>query len=103
MTASTLSGNTAAGNGGAVFADGSTLNFTNDTFVDNISQKGLGGSIVLYGNGGALQNVTFEGNQASGGVGGFFAADAGGSTPRNSKKLVFHHKNKESSSPLGRG
>ena len=100
MTASTLSGNTAAGNGGAVFADGSTLNFTNDTFVDNISQKGLGGSIVLYGNGGALQNVTFEGNQASGGSGYFGAAIAGGTTLSISNTLFSDNTTKDCGSPM---
>ena len=35
VKASTLSGNT-ANIGGALFADGTTLNFSNDTFVDNV-------------------------------------------------------------------
>src|SRR6202007_1308093 len=61
ITASTLSGNTAAGSGGGLFADGSTLAFTNDTFADNIAEKGLGGAIALFGNGGSLQNLTFIG------------------------------------------
>lgn len=89
MTASTLSGNTAASHGGAVFADGSTLTFTNDTFVDNVSQKGLGGSIALFGNGGTLRNVTFLGNQASGGSGYFGAAIAGGSSPLGISNTLF--------------
>jgi hypothetical protein len=100
LTASTLSGNTAAGNGGAVFADGSTLNFTNDTFADNISQKGLGGSIVLYGNGGSLQNLTFLGNQANGGSGYFGAAIAGGTALTISNTLFADNTTKDCGSPM---
>lgn len=77
VTASTISGNTATSSGGGLFADGSNLAFTNDTFADNIAEKGLGGAIVLFGNGGSLQNLTFVGNQASGGSGYFGAAIAG--------------------------
>jgi predicted outer membrane repeat protein len=62
IKASTLSANSAAGSGGALFADGTTLSFTNDTFADNIAEKGLGGAIYLSGNGGTLQNLTFLGN-----------------------------------------
>lgn len=77
VTASTISGNTATTSGGGLFADGSSLAFTNDTFADNIAEKGLGGAIALFGNGGSLQNLTFVGNQASGGSGYFGAAIAG--------------------------
>jgi hypothetical protein len=100
LTASTLSGNTAAGNGGAVFADGSTLTFTNDTFVDNVSQKGLGGSIALSGKGGTLQNVTFLGNQATGGSGYFGAAIAGGTPLSISNTLFSDNTTKDCGAPM---
>ncbi len=77
LTASTLSGNTAVDDGGAVFADGSTLSFTNDTFADNISQHGIGGGIVLFGNGGTLQSVTFLGNKATNDCGSPMACSVG--------------------------
>jgi fibronectin type 3 domain-containing protein len=100
ITASTLSGNTAAGNGGAVFSDSSTLAFTNDTFADNISQKGVGGSIVLYGNGGTIQNVTFLGNQASGGPGYFGAAIGGGTALTISNTLFSNNTTSDCGSPM---
>jgi hypothetical protein len=100
MTASTLSGNTATGNGGGLFSDSSTLTFTNDTFADNVSQKGLGGSIVLFGNGGTLQNVTFLGNQASGGSGYFGAAIAGGTALSISNTLFSNNSTNDCYSPM---
>jgi predicted outer membrane repeat protein len=100
MTASTLSGNTASGNGGGVFADSSTLTFTNDTFADNITEKGLGGSIVLFGNGGTLQNVTFAGNQATGGSGYFGAAIAGGTKLTISNTLFSGNTTQDCGSPM---
>jgi len=100
MTASTLSGNTASGNGGGLFADSSTLTFTNDTFADNVTQKGLGGSIVLFGNGGTLQNVTFVGNQATGGSGYFGAAIAGGTALTISNTLFSGNTTQDCGSPM---
>lgn len=88
LKASTLSGNSATGGGGALFADGTTLNFTNDTFADNVSEKGLGGAIYLSGNGGTLQNLTFVGNQSSAGS-GYFAAAIGGFTPLTINNTLF--------------
>ena len=88
MKASTLSGNTARSGGGALFADSTTLTFTNDTFVDNVADKGLGGAIYLSGHGGSLQNVTFSGNQSSGGS-GYFAAAIGGGTALNVTNSLF--------------
>jgi len=88
ITASTVSGNTASSSGGGVFADGSNLAFTNDTFVANIAEHGLGGAIVLFGNGGSLQNLTFEGNQASGGS-GYFGAAIAGNTALNINNTLF--------------
>ena len=100
MTATTLSGNTASGPGGAVDADSSTLTFTNDTFADNISQKGLGGAIVLFGNGGTLQNVTFLGNQSSGGP-GYFGAAIGGNTALTINNTLFsQNTTKDCGSPM---
>jgi len=100
LTASTLSGNTAATDGGAVFADGSTLSFTNDTFVDNISEHGIGGGIVLFGNGGTLQNVTFLGNQATGGSGHFGAAIAGGTELTINDSLFADNTTDDCNSPM---
>jgi predicted outer membrane repeat protein len=77
VTASTMAGNTANESGGALFADGSTLDFTNDTFADNRTQLGLGGAVFLSATGGTLQNLTFLGNMALGGTGYFGAAIAG--------------------------
>jgi hypothetical protein len=88
ITASTVSGNTASVSGGGLFSDGSNLAFTNDTFAANIAQRGLGGAIVLFGNGGSLQNLTFAGNQAAGGSGYFGAAIAGG-TALNINNTLF--------------
>jgi hypothetical protein len=62
--------------------------FTNDTFVANIAPRGLGGVIVLFGNGGSLQNLTFAGNQGAGGSGYFGAAIAGG-TALNITNTLF--------------
>src|SRR6266478_3442536 len=100
MTASTLSGNTASGGGGGLFADGSTLMFTNDTFVNNIAQHGLGGGIMLSGNGGTLQNVTFSGNQSTGGSGFFAAAIAGGTSLSISNTLFSENTTRDCYSPM---
>jgi hypothetical protein len=100
MTASTLSGNTASGSGGGLFADSSTLTFTNDTFADNVTQKGLGGSIVLFGNGGTLRNVTFLGNQATGGSGYFGAAIAGGTALTITNTLFSGNTTQDCNSPM---
>ena len=88
ITASTLSGNTAATSGGGLYADGSSLAFTNDTFANNIADKGLGGAIILFGNGGSLQNLTFTGNQSSGGS-GYFAAAIAGNTALSINNTLF--------------
>jgi hypothetical protein len=99
VKASTLSGNT-AGSGGALFADGTTLAFSNDTFVDNIAQKGLGGAIFLAGNGGSLQNLTFLGNQSPGGSGYFAAAIGGGTALSISNTLFAENTTKDCGSPM---
>jgi hypothetical protein len=99
IKASTLDGNTAA-SGGALFADGTTLDFSNDTFVDNVAQKGLGGAIYLSGNGGSLQNVTFAGNQSSGGSGYFAAAIGGGTALTITNTLFAENTTKDCGSPM---
>ncbi|MBV9316223.1 MAG: hypothetical protein JOZ34_02060 [Gammaproteobacteria bacterium] len=88
LTASTLSGNTAASAGGGLFADGSLLAFSNDTFADNLAEKGLGGAIALFGNGGSLQNLTFIGNKSSGGA-RYFAAAIAGNTALSINNTLF--------------
>jgi hypothetical protein len=100
VTNSTLSGNTASGSGGGLFSDSSTLTFTNDTFADNVSQQGLGGSIVLFGNGGTLQNVTFLGNQATGGPGFYGAAIGGGTVLTITNTLFSGNTTKDCNSPM---
>jgi len=100
LTASTISGNTATTSGGGLFADGSSLAFTNDTFADNIAEHGLGGAIVLFGNGGSLQNLTFTGNQSSGGS-GYFAAAIGGNTALTINNTLFEaNTSKDCYSPM---
>jgi hypothetical protein len=100
ITASTLSGNTASTSGGGVFATSSTLAFTNDTFADNVSQKGLGGSILLEGGGGALLNVTFLGNQSTGGSGYYGAAIAGGTVLTITNTLFSDNTSQDCYSPM---
>ena len=100
VQASTMSGNTASGSGGGLFADSSTLQFTNDTFAGNVAQQGLGGSIYLSGNGGTLQNVTFLGNAATGGPGKFGAAIAGGTALAISNTLFQDNTTDDCGSPM---
>lgn len=100
ITASTLSGNTASTSGGGLFADGSILAFTNDTFADNNAEHGLGGAIVLFGNGGSLQNLTFTGNQASGGSGYFGAAVAGNTALSITNTLFDTNTTRDCYSPM---
>jgi hypothetical protein len=100
ITASTVSANSAASSGGGLFADGSILAFTNDTFVDNIAEQGLGGAIVLFGNGGSLQNLTFAGNQASGGSGYFGAAIAGNTALSINNTLFSANTTRDCGSPM---
>lgn len=99
VTASTLSGNTATSGGGALFADGTTLTFTNDTFTNNIAEKGLGGAIYLAGNGGSLQNLTFVGNQSVGGSGNFAAA-IGGSALNINNTVFSENTTRDCYSPM---
>ena len=100
MKASTLSGNSAASGGGALFADGTTLSFTNDTFADNIAEKGLGGAIFLSGNGGALKNLTFVGNQSPAGSGYFAAAIASSNALTISNTLFSENTTRDCGSPM---
>ena len=100
MKASTLSSNTAVNEGGGLFADSTTLTFTNDTLADNIVTKGLGGAIFLSGHGGSLQNVTFYGNQSSGGSGYFAAAIGGGTALNISNSLFSENTTRDCGSPM---
>jgi predicted outer membrane repeat protein len=77
IVASTFSGNTAEG-GGGFRAEDTTIDFTNVTFTGNAATKGLGGALLLFGNGGKLTNCTFAQNHADGGSGLFGAAIGGG-------------------------
>ncbi len=100
MTASTLSNNVAAGSGGALFSDGSTLQFTNDTLFRNSALVGLGGAIFLAGNGGTLTNLTFFGNTAPGGSGYFGASIAGGTALTINNTLLSENTTEDCGSPM---
>ena len=100
VKASTLSGNSAAGSGGALFADGTTLSFANDTFADNVAEKGLGGAISLAGNGGTLQNLTFVGNQSTAGSGYFAAAIASSDALTITNTLFSENTTRDCGSPM---
>ncbi len=80
ITNSTFSGNSSARGGGALQADGTMLVFTNVTISGNSAVDGLGGGILLFGNGGTLTNCTLADNHADGGPGLFGAAIGGGTT-----------------------
>ena len=74
----------------ALFSDSSTLNFTNDTFANNVSKSGLGGSyfLIRYRRD-PSKHRTFLGNQANGGSGYFGAAIAGNTTLTITNTLCF--------------
>ena len=77
ITATTFHANVAQGCGG-IQADGTTLDFTNDTFEGNQTNASgaVGGAICLFGGDGTLENVTFANNT----VDGFGAAIFGNPT-----------------------
>jgi hypothetical protein len=79
ITATTISSNTAEGAGG-IQADDTNLTLLNTTLTANSAQKGLGGAMSLFGNGGSIKNCTFANNHADAGSGLFGAAIAGGTT-----------------------
>ena len=62
ITASTFANNVAKGVG-AIQADGTTFDFTNDTFFGNHSAESVGATIALFGGDGKLLNCTFANNQ----------------------------------------
>jgi predicted outer membrane repeat protein len=75
--ASTFHANVAKGCG-AIQADGTTLDFVNDTFEGNSTNASgaVGGAICLFGGDGAIKNATFANNK----VDGFGAAIFGNPT-----------------------
>jgi hypothetical protein len=77
ITATTFHANKANGCA-TIQADGTTLDFVNDTFEGNATtgSGAVGGAICLFSGDGSLQNVTFANNV----VDGFGAAIFGGST-----------------------
>ncbi len=77
VTGTTFHANTAQGCAG-IQADGTTLDFVNDTFEGNATtgSGAVGGAICLFGGSGALTNVTFADNV----VDGFGAAIFGNPT-----------------------
>ena len=77
VTASTFSNNTATHGSGALQADGTQLQFLNDTFSGNKALAGLGGAVSLFGGGGTIAFTTFVDNHADGGDADFGAAIGG--------------------------
>jgi hypothetical protein len=69
---STISGNTAAGGGGATIAEGSSALFVNSTISDNVAFAGDTGGGLLVSSGATvtLANVTLSSNEASASAGG---------------------------------
>ncbi|WIA29338.1 hypothetical protein OEZ86_011843 [Tetradesmus obliquus] len=82
MADSSLAGNTAGGDAGALFVHApSELNITNVTFADNVAERGVGGGVVVRGAGAAVaasvRGCTFSGNAARLGSGGAVVLDSG--------------------------
>ncbi|WIA09260.1 hypothetical protein OEZ85_008668 [Tetradesmus obliquus] len=82
MADSSLAGNTAGGDAGALFVHApSGLNITNVTFADNVAERGVGGGVVVRGAGAAVaasvRGCTFSGNAARLGSGGAVVLDSG--------------------------
>ena len=61
ITASTFTHNVGQGIG-TIQADGTTFNFTNDTFYGNESATSVGATLALFGGGGTILNCTFFDN-----------------------------------------
>uniref|UniRef100_A0A383VBF3 Right handed beta helix domain-containing protein n=1 Tax=Tetradesmus obliquus TaxID=3088 RepID=A0A383VBF3_TETOB len=82
MADSSLAGNTAGGDAGALFVHApSGLNISNVTFADNVAERGVGGGVVVRGAGAAVaagvRGCTFSGNAARLGSGGAVVLDSG--------------------------
>ncbi len=56
------------------------MTLLNATLDGNSAKSGLGGALLLFGNGGTITNATFSSNHADGGSGLFGAAIAGGTS-----------------------
>jgi hypothetical protein len=79
---SSLTGNTAGGDAGALFAQAPTgLDISNVTFADNVAERGMGAAVVLRGAGAAVaagvKGCSFTGNAAKLGNGGAVVIDSG--------------------------
>jgi hypothetical protein len=79
---STLAGNTAGGDAGALCAQAPTgLNISNVTFADNVAETGVGAGVVVRGAGAAVaagvKGCSFTGNAAKLGSGGAVVIDSG--------------------------
>jgi hypothetical protein len=79
---STLAGNTAGGDAGAMLVQAPTgLNITNVTFSDNVAERGVGAGVVVRGAGAAVaaavKGCSFTGNVAKLGSGGAAVIDSG--------------------------
>ena len=77
-----------AANGiGTLQTDGTTLDFTNVTFANNVSHKAPGASIAAFGGDGKLLNCTFADNVCEGD--GMFAAALFGSPALTIQNCLF--------------
>ncbi|KAF6262549.1 hypothetical protein COO60DRAFT_1624944, partial [Scenedesmus sp. NREL 46B-D3] len=79
---STMAGNTAGGDAGALFVQAPTgLEITNVTFADNTAETGVGAAVVVRGAGAAVaagvKGCNFTGNAAKLGNGGAVLMDSG--------------------------
>jgi hypothetical protein len=79
---SSLTGNTAGGDAGALFAQAPTgLDIAYVTFADNVAERGVGAAAVLRGAGAAVaagvKGCSFTGNTAKLGNGGAVVIDSG--------------------------
>jgi predicted outer membrane repeat protein len=99
VTASTVSNNSAPGAGG-IQADGTKIDFVNDTFSGNSATTGLGGALSLFSNGGTIQNSTFADNHADHGPGAFGAAIAGGATMTINDTIFWDNTSQDCNSPM---
>ena len=84
VTASTFHANTSAAFG-AIQADGTTFDFTNDTFSANEGTN-IAGTLALFGGDGAIRYSTFAGNKT-----GSFAADLFGNPALTLEGCLFQN------------
>jgi hypothetical protein len=100
ITASTVSKNSAP-TGGGIQADGTTINFINDTLADNLATTGQGGAMALFSMGGTIQSCTFAINHADHvNPNGFAAAIAGNTALTINDTLFWDNQTMDCGSPM---